>query len=190
MNKEDLQVVIDTLIVYSYEGLIQPELENIASIKCDLVDGYMKMGELYESRLTIEKTENQQEIGTRKVSTVEDFGIFAEDYNIFTNNEILWDTIVTQMVTYPGLYFAVPFFLFIYPIIDLYYVLSFQFTVLGEKVNTQLGTIGSLLYDIVTVPFIIATQLFLAFENVLWLGYVVFAWAMRVTWIVLDFLYL
>jgi hypothetical protein len=43
----------------------------------------------------------------------------------------VWDSIVTQLVTYPFLYLAVPFFMVMYPIIDLYYILTFNFSALS-----------------------------------------------------------
>lgn len=94
---------------------------------------------------------------------VDDFGIFAVDRNPFTQNEIVWNSIVTQLVLYPFLILSVPFFLVVYPILDLFFLLSFNFSALGDQVSNQLATLGSLLADIVSVPFRILWQLVLAY---------------------------
>jgi hypothetical protein len=62
-----------------------------------------------------------------EVGKIENFGIFDGDYNPFTNDKIIWTELVTRLVTYPGLFFALVFLLIIYPVIDLYYILSFDF---------------------------------------------------------------
>ena len=64
---------------------------------------------------------------------VDDFGIFAEGFNWFTYEQVVLDELVTILVTYPFLFVAVFFFGIMYPIIDLYYLLSFNFTALLEK---------------------------------------------------------
>ena len=94
---------------------------------------------------------------------VDNFGIFAEDRNPFTVNEVVWNSIITQLVFYPFLILSLPFFLVIYPIIDLYYLLSFNFSALGDKVSAQLETIGSLLVNIASVPLDILLTLLMSF---------------------------
>jgi hypothetical protein len=56
---------------------------------------------------------------------IENFGIFADGYNPFTNDPVVWTEFVTRLVTYPFLYLALAFFMVMYPIIDLFYILSF-----------------------------------------------------------------
>ena len=101
----------------------------------------------------------------------------------------MWENVVTQLVTYPLLYLAIPFFGLIYPIIDLYYILSFQWDTLWEKLRVQSQTFASLIIDIFIVPLRIFTQLLLAIENMIWLWWRVFAWWVRISWIAADFLY-
>ena len=79
----------------------------------------------------------EYEIRSLSVGVIENFGIFDKDYNPFNVNVIVWNSVVTQIVTYPFLFLSIPFFLVIYPIIDLFYLLSFNFTALGEKIADQ-----------------------------------------------------
>ena len=68
--------------------------------------------------------------------------------------------------------------------------MTFQWDLLGEKLVSQYITFQSLIIDIFRVPLDIMWQVILALENVLWLWWIVFAWGVRIIWIVADFLYI
>ena len=155
-------MVIDTLVVGGHNALAperyilanielfgQDAKENLVNLSLKALDG---LNQLYQSRLTNEKIEMRY-ANTPLVGKIDDFGIFAEDYNLFEFKQIFWNNLVTNVVFYPFLYVSFVFLSIVYFFIDLFYILTFNFTVLDEKLISQGETYTKLLTDIVTVPY-------------------------------------
>jgi hypothetical protein len=74
----------------------------------------------------------------------------------------------------------------VYSIMDLFILLSGDTDTLATLVPEQLELIGTVLTNIVKVPFQVFMKLFQAFENVLWLMWELIAWWVRLRLIFLE----
>ena len=160
ISDENVQMIKDTFIVESKNALDEPWTElltfmetyhqELSSRSHQAIDS---LPQVYVPELTMEKYDFEMpNVGTALVGQDRDFGIFAVGENFFDYEQVIWDTLITRVVTYPFLFVAFGFFMVVYPIIDLFYILSFNWSELSIKLSSQFDTFSSLLVDIVTGP--------------------------------------